>query len=193
MTGPKIIIFIGRPGSGKGTQADALVAALGIKHLSTGDMLRDERKAGSKLGLLAAGFMDSGVLVPDHIMIDIVVDRLKQPDCAAGILLDGFPRTLLQAQALGVALKDSGRAISAVVYLEVDRVTALKRIGERCRGADDQYETAVERQMVYETETAPVIYFYELEGLLSTIDGSGSVKEVSANLDVVIASIRGSS
>lgn len=190
MTEPKIIILIGRPGSGKGTQAETLVEALGVQHLSTGDMLRHERKTGSELGLQVAKIMDSGNLVPDPIMIEIVVDRLKQPDCATGALLDGFPRTLAQAEALASALEDGGKSVSAVIYLDVDRVTALRRIGERCRGEDDEYETAVGRQMVYESETEPVVRYYREQSLLSTIDGSRGIEEVGASLDEVIASIR---
>ena len=198
------LIFLGPPGAGKGTQAALLCKRYGLAHISTGDMLRQERKEKTPLGILAQEYIDRGELVPDSVIIDMVKGRLAQPDCAMGYLLDGFPRTTAQADALGEFAR-----IDRVINLAVPQQTIVSRISGRrlcpdcgavhhvrthhepgCRecGAtlyqreDDREETVMNRLRVYEEQTRPLIEYYEFRGLLSTVDGDRTPEEVDADI-----------
>lgn len=196
------LIFLGPPGAGKGTQAERVAEKYGIAHISTGDMLRAERRAKTPLGVAAQSYIDKGELVPDSVIIDMVRERLCQPDCENGFLLDGFPRTVQQADALnGIT------PVDAVINLEVPFARLVERISGRrmcaecgaathtsvhagagcpkCGGAlyqrdDDKQETVKNRLLVYQKQTEPLIAYYDTKGLLRNIDGDRSVDEVYA-------------
>ena len=202
------IIMLGPPGAGKGTQAKMLVDRLGIPQVSTGDMLREAVKKGTDLGKKAKEYMDAGKLVPDEVVIGIVKERLAQSDCGNGFILDGFPRTIPQAQALDEALKGLGKKIDHVVNVAVpaeELVTRLtgrrtcrqcgsmfhvvfnppKKEGvcDKCGGElyqrdDDKEETIRQRLKVYEDQTSPLIDYYGRKGVLHDIDGRGSIDEI---------------
>lgn len=179
------IIFFGPPGAGKGTQSGIIQAEHGVAHLSTGDMLRAAVAAGTDVGRTAKALMDEGKLVPDDIIIKIVADRIETPDCAAGFILDGFPRTLPQAQALDHMLADKGRKLDAVLQLRVPDEILIGRIEKRVREsgrarADDKPETLKRRLGVYHEQTAPVLPYYEQAGLLHVIDGNRPIDDVTA-------------
>ncbi len=201
------IIFIGPPGAGKGTQATRIVERFGVPHVSTGDMLRAAVKAGTPMGLLAQSFMNDGKLVTDEIVIGIVRERLAEADAARGVLLDGFPRTLPQAEALDRMLTEEGMAIDAVPVLEVaddlivDRIVGRRtdpvtgriyhltfdppppEIADRLvHRADDTEEAVRTRLAAYHAQTAPIIPFYEAKGVVRRIDGVGSQAEVTARV-----------
>lgn len=212
------LIFMGPPGAGKGTQAETLVKQLGIPHISTGDMFRMAIKQGTELGLKAKGFMDSGGLVPDAVTTGLVSERLNHGDCQSGFLLDGFPRTTLQAAALDNILSDMGRKIEAVINLNVKREALLGRLSGRricrdcgatyhiefnpparestcdqCSGevyqrSDDCIETIGNRLSVYDEQTAPLIAFYDEAGVLINIDGDQQPDKV---FEAIIAKIKG--
>jgi len=202
------LILLGPPGSGKGTQAKKMVEQYHIPQISTGDMLRAALKEKTRLGLEAKQYMDEGRLVPDEVVVGIVRDRLKAPDCQGGFILDGFPRTVPQAEALGVTLQGMERSIDHVISIEVDKEELLKRLGGRrtCRSCgamyhlifdpskkegacdkcggelyqrdDDQEETIRARLKVYDEQTAPLIAYYREKGLLRAIDGVGEVGQI---------------
>lgn len=172
-----LIVFIGPPGAGKGTQALRLVDYLRIPHLSTGDMLRQARKDESELGRQAASFMDAGRLVPDHLVIRMVAKRLDNDDCAHGCLLDGFPRTLEQAQRLDDYLREHGIHIDAVLELRVEDEELIRRLVGRHR-ADDALDIVRQRLEVYSAQTRPLLNYYDLQGLLDTVGGQGAPDEV---------------
>jgi len=182
------IVFIGPPGSGKGTQAQRLNDYLGIAHLSTGDMLRDPRCVATPAGRLALEHMNAGQLVPDDVVIEIVRERLKDPDCAKGSLFDGFPRTLSQAEALDRLLDGSGRPLKLVLELQVDEALLLERLLSRGRD-DDKAETIQERFRQYQLLTAPVVDYYRGRGILRSIDGNGSPDEVFAQIKQAVDAI----
>jgi len=197
---------MGTPGAGKGTQADLLASRFGACHISTGDMLREAARGGSELGREARRYMDQGKLVPDEVVIGIVAERLDTPECKGGFLLDGFPRTVAQAQALDAFLARRGQPLGGVILITLPRAEALARLAERrvceqcgtmgtagppaatercarCGGrlvqrADDREETILQRMDVYTRETAPVLEHYRCAGLLREIDGSGSREDV---------------
>jgi adenylate kinase len=171
------IIFIGAPGAGKGTQAERLVRSLGIPHLSTGEMLRWHRKAGDELGREAGSFMDAGQLVPDPLIIRMVALRLEEPDCRGGCLLDGFPRTLGQAQAFDKQVAEQGHPINVVLELRVPEDELLRRLGGRKR-VDDQPCVIEERLFAYREQTQPLLEYYRQQGLLETINGVGGPDDV---------------
>lgn len=203
------IILMGPPGAGKGTQADFLKTELSIPHISTGDMFRKAVTQGTPLGLEAKRYMDSGQLVPDSVTIGIVKERLSEDDCKKGFLLDGFPRTIPQADALGQTLKELGMGLDAVINVKVRREILIERLtgrrvckscgatyhklfnpskaGEKCESCggelyqrnDDSIETVGNRLDVYEKQTAPLIKYYEEKGLLLEIDGEQSVQDVT--------------
>ena len=190
------LILLGPPGAGKGTQAQRLVEKYGIVQLSTGDMLRAAVAAGTPVGLKAREIMARGELVPDDVVVAIVADRIEKPDARNGFILDGFPRTVPQAEALERMLRDKGQSLDAVVELKVDegillerverRVAEMKARGEPLR-ADDNPESLKKRLDAYRAQTAPLVHFYAGKGLLKTIDGMAPIPEVTAALGRVLA------
>lgn len=188
-----IIVLLGPPGGGKGTQADRLAEITGSPHVSTGAILRSEVARGTDLGREARPIMESGALVPDSLMVRIIESRLVEADAEAGVILDGFPRTLAQAQALDAMLERNGRAVSLVVSLEVPRAVLRQRVLGRARteGREDDTEEAFTRRMeVYESETAPVVAHYRSTGVrIERIDGSPSVERVTEEIRSVLGSV----
>ena len=182
------LILLGPPGAGKGTQAARLVERHGIVQLSTGDMLRAAVSAGTPVGLRAKDIMARGELVPDDVVVSIVADRIEEPDARNGFILDGFPRTVAQAEALERMLRDKGLRLDAVVELKVDDAILLDRIRKRVAEsagsvrADDTPEALEKRLKVYHAQTAPLVAFYRERGLLRTVDGMASVDEVSRQI-----------
>ena len=175
------IVLLGPPGAGKGTQAAAIVEALGIPHISTGDMLRAAVKAGTPVGLKAKAVMDAGELVSDEIVIGIAEERLSQEDAKNGFLLDGFPRTLAQAEALEALLDRLGAKLDCCLALTVDNEAVVTRLLKRAEiegRADDNEETIRERMRVYDRETAPLLEFYRERNLLIEVSGMGTIEEV---------------
>lgn len=181
------LIFLGAPGSGKGTQAGSLVTQFGLAHVSTGDILRAAVANKTALGLEAHSFMSAGKLVPDAVVIGIIGERLLQPDCANGFLLDGFPRTVPQAEALAQILDTLGKQLSRVIYLEVGEEELFKRLLARGR-SDDSAETVRERLTVYQNQTAPLIEHYGRLGLLARIEGIGSVDDIGGRIRAALPS-----
>ncbi len=171
------LVFFGPPGAGKGTQAQKIVAEFGIPQISTGDILRAAVSKGTELGKQAGPLMAAGKLVPDELVIGIVEERLKEPDCTKGFLLDGFPRTIPQAEALAKALEKHGKRIEQVVSLEVPDEVIHERMKGRGR-ADDSPETVQKRLDVFRQQTSPLKAHYEKAGLLRTINGVGSLDEI---------------
>jgi len=171
------IVFIGPPGAGKGTQAERLVGAYRIAHLSTGDMLRAAREAGTEIGREADRYMSAGQLVPDETILAIVAQRLTEPDCRGGYLLDGFPRTLAQAEALDRMLEEAATPLDMVLELRVPEEELFERLAGRGR-ADDNPEVIRQRLVAYREQTEPLLDYYRQRGLLQTIDGQGTVEEV---------------
>jgi adenylate kinase len=206
------IILLGPPGSGKGTQAQKMMERYHIPQISTGDILRGAVKEQTPLGVEAKGYMDQGKLVPDEVVVGIVRERLKGSDCDGGIILDGFPRTVPQAEALDTTLGEIKREINHVVSIEVPNEELVRRLTGRrtCRNCgamyhiifgpptkegvcdkcggelyqrdDDQEETIRARLRVYEEQTAPLISYYRGKGLLRTIDGVGEIEEIFRNI-----------
>jgi adenylate kinase len=182
------LILLGPPGAGKGTQAQLLVAKHSIVQLSTGDMLRAAVAAGTPVGLKAKAIMDRGDLVSDDVMIEIIADRLDRPDAAKGFILDGFPRTVAQAEALSGLLGKRGLKLDGVIELAVDDDVLTDRIAGRAKEtggarADDTVETLRKRLSVYHAQTAPVAEYYRKKGMLKSVDGMGTVDEVSAAIE----------
>ena len=209
---PIYIVLLGPPGAGKGTQAQTISKAFGLPHISSGDLFRDNLKRETKLGMLAKGFIDRGELVPDDVTISMVHDRLEQDDCAKGALLDGFPRTLAQAQALTAMLQEMQAKVDAVPYIKVPDEILIERLSGRwtCRAEghvyhekyhlpkkpgicdldsselyqreDDKPETVKNRIKVYFQQTMPLIDYYQKAGKLIEIDGAQSIERVGAEL-----------
>ncbi|HSH82947.1 MAG TPA: adenylate kinase [Herpetosiphonaceae bacterium] len=206
------VILVGPPGAGKGTQAKALEARLGLKHIASGDLFRRAIREETEMGLLARSFVDRGELVPDEVVIEMIVERLYQPDCALGVIFDGFPRTKEQAGALERTLEEHGQGIDAVIYLTAPRDILLKRIAGRvtCRGcqasyniyysppvaenvcdrcgdelyerSDDNWNTAKHRLEVYMRQTMPLIDHYRDQGILHEVDGNYYIEKVTERL-----------
>jgi adenylate kinase len=179
------IVFIGPPGAGKGTQAALVVGRYGIAHLSTGDMLRAARDAQTELGKLADQYMSAGQLVPDEIILKIVQERLQADDCRRGYLLDGFPRTLAQAEALDRMLSQDGTPLDVVLELRVPEEELFRRLSGRGR-ADDKPEVIRQRLVAYRQQTEPLLDYYQRRGLLQTIDGLGTVEEIFQRIQQVL-------
>lgn len=177
------IILLGPPGAGKGTQAERLCASHKLTHLSTGDLLRAAVAAESDLGKQAKSFMDAGDLVPDALVVALVVERLGSGEEGAGFLLDGFPRNVAQAEALGEALGES--KIDCVVHMKLDDEEIVRRLLGRGR-KDDTEPVIRNRLKVYRDETAPLIAYYEARGVLQTVDAAGTVDEVEARIGAAI-------
>ena len=183
------LILLGPPGAGKGTQAQRLIAKHGIVQLSTGDMLRAAVAAGTPVGLRAKSIMERGELVPDDIVVAIIADRIGQSDAKQGFVLDGFPRTVPQAEALDRLLAERGLELDAVMELKVDEGILLQRIerrvaemtgrGEKVR-ADDNPEVLKGRLSAYRAQTAPLVDYYASKGMLKTVDGMASIDDVTA-------------
>ncbi len=182
------IVFIGPPGAGKGTQAEKIIERYGVAHLSTGDMLRAARDAKTEVGLKADEYMSRGELVPDDIIVAIIRDRLNEPDCEKGYLLDGFPRTIAQAEALDAMLKERGTPLDVVLELQVPEEELFKRLARRGR-ADDKPEVIKQRLVAYRTQTAPLLDYYQKAGLLKSIDGLGTVDEIFERIVGVLDAI----
>ena len=212
------IILMGPPGAGKGTQAEKLVELYQIPHISTGDMFRKAQKDGTELGLKAKEYMEQGQLVPDEVTVGIVRERLAEADCKDGFLLDGFPRTVQQADALVGILKDLGMALDRVINIEVDKAFLVDRLtgrrvcrtcgatfhvvnkapkvegvcdkcgGELYQRNDDKIETVSNRLDVYAAQTAPLIEYYQSKGVMSSIDGSKSMEDVLADIRSALGS-----
>ncbi len=189
------LILLGPPGCGKGTQSQRLTDKYAIPQLSTGDMLRAAVSAGTPVGLKARDIMARGELVPDDVVVAIVADRIGQPDAKNGFILDGFPRTVPQAEALDRMLKQKGMRLDAAIELKVDEGILHQRIAKRvadmqARGetirADDNPEALEKRVHAYRLQTAPLVSYYENNGLLRSTDGMASIEEVSAAIDGIL-------
>jgi adenylate kinase len=217
---PLYLVLLGGPGAGKGTQAERLSKTLGIPQVSTGDLFRENLKRETELGLLAKGYMERGELVPDEVTVGMVRERLSRPDCARGAILDGFPRTVTQAEALEELLADMGVGLSAVPYIKVPEDVLLARLAgrwtcrkcgamyhelfspakeagvcDKCGGElyqrpDDTPETQKHRIKVYFEQTAPLIDYYRNKGVLVEVDGRPGIDEIQVKLLREIASRR---
>lgn len=206
------IVFLGAPGAGKGTQAAAVARELNLAHIASGDLFRQALEQGTKLGKKARNYMEKGILVPDEVTIQMVLERLSAPDCAHGVILDGFPRNIAQAEALDKALARQNKAIDKAMYIKVSEEELLRRLSgrwlcnkcqkaynitgsppkvagkcDRCGGElyqrpDDNPQTVKKRLRVYFAETAPLIDYYAQKGKLLEIDGEGSVDEVKRRI-----------
>ncbi len=181
------LVLVGPPGAGKGTQAGVIAERVGIPHISTGDIFRANVGQGTPLGLQAKEYMDAGQLVPDDVTNAMVADRLTQPDVAAGFLLDGYPRNLGQADVLAANLGEAATPLDAVIEIVVDTEHVVQRLLARGQGrADDNEEVIRHRLKVYASETEPLVGYYRERGLLRTVDGVGSVDEVTARILAVL-------
>ncbi|MGB1441750.1 MAG: adenylate kinase, partial [Candidatus Puniceispirillaceae bacterium] len=185
------VILFGPPGAGKGTQAQMLVSEFGMVQLSTGDMLRAAIAAESELGLKAKSIMDAGQLVSDDIMIGMISERMDAPDCANGVILDGFPRTVAQAEALDQMFADKNIALDSVIEIAVDEAALFARIENRAAEtggsrSDDNAEVLAERLKVYHANTAPILPYYKDKNKLVTIDGMQSIDKVSEDIRSVM-------
>ena len=175
------VVMLGPPGAGKGTQAVRLAKDLRIPHLSTGEMLRDAAAQKTGIGLRAEELFTEGRLVPDNEVIQIVEERLSKPDCATGCVLDGFPRTVVQAEALDRILEGAGRSIDIVLEMSVSVEEVEERMLSRGR-ADDTHEAIAVRMAEYQARTAPLTDYYRDRGLLTVIPGEGTLDEVAARI-----------
>ncbi len=181
------IILLGPPGAGKGTQAKILEEGRGLKQLSTGEMLRSEVASGSELGQEAKRIMDEGKLMPDSLMVEMIEHRIQQPDCAKGFILDGFPRTVAQAEGLAQMLASHNMSLHAVIEVRVPDEVLFQRIETRAKetgGArsDDNVETLRKRLTVYHEQTAPILPYYSSKGTLHVVDGMQSIEAVKAEI-----------
>ena len=191
------IVLFGPPGAGKGTQARRIVARYGIVQLSTGDMLREAVATDPKFGPRAREILEKGGLVPDEMVIGIISDRIDRPDCGAGFILDGFPRTLPQAKALDALLTAKGLALNVVIELRVDDEALVARIADRRNKAtegavraDDNLEVLKRRLALYHERTEPILPYYREKGLLRSVNGMAGVEEVWASIEEVLQARR---
>lgn len=189
----KNIVIFGAPGSGKGTQSDKLIEKYGFKHISTGDVLRDQIKRGTELGKTAKGFIDEGKLIPDELMVGILADVYDSfGKDHEGVIFDGFPRTIPQAEALKAMLAERGHKVAAMVELHVPDEELVKRLvlrGKVSGRSDDNEETINKRLAVYHTQTAPLIDWYKAEGLHHYVKSYGVLEEIFADVCKVIDSL----
>lgn len=216
---PTYIVLLGPPGAGKGTQAQVISEKLGLPHISSGDIFRENLKNQTELGRLAKDYMDRGELVPDDVTIAMIRERLSRPDCAPGALLDGFPRTPAQAEALTLMLAEFGGRVNAVPYINVPEQVLIERLTGRwtCRAEghvfhaqfnppkvsgvcdfdgselyqreDDKEETVTRRIRVYLEQTMPLIEYYRQRGLLLEVDGSKPIEQVSIDLLAALSTV----
>jgi adenylate kinase len=190
------LILFGPPGAGKGTQARLLEMGLGLKHLSTGDILRAAVAAGTELGKKCKAIMERGDLVPDEVVVAIIAERMAQSDCGGGAIFDGFPRTIAQAEALDRMLAGHGEQIDAVIELKVDDGALIGRMESRIREnpaavrADDNPETLRKRLAVYRKQTAPLLAYYRRQRKLHTVDGMASIEAVSRAIRDVVRGLK---
>lgn len=185
------IILLGPPGAGKGTQAQRIVSDRGMVQLSTGDMLREAIANGTELGLKAKAIMDRGDLVADDIILGMIREKLVSPECAAGVILDGFPRTAAQAEALDIMLAELDQRIDAVIELQVDEAALIDRIENRAREtggarADDNAEVLKKRLAVYHELTAPILPYYGDRGMVQVVDGMQPIETVASRIDEIL-------
>ena len=187
------IILLGPPGAGKGTQAKRIEENHTVVQLSTGEMLRAAVASGSELGQQAKQIMDAGQLMPDALMVEMISDRIEAPDCGNGFILDGFPRTLGQAEALDRMLEQKGLRLDAVVEIKVDDKALVERIetrikesGEGSARSDDNVETLKKRLDVYHAQTAPILPYYAQRGILKSVDGMASIDEVTDQIESIL-------
>lgn len=186
------VVLMGAPGAGKGTQAKKLEASLGLPQVATGDLFRANLKNETELGKLARTYMDKGELVPDEVTVAMVRDRLSQPDCAHGAILDGFPRTTAQAKALDELLNEFSAKIAIVPFIDVSQDVLVERLAKRAEiegRADDNEETIRVRMEVYQSETAPLLAYYDEKGLLVKINGEQSIHKVTEDLTEVVQKV----
>lgn len=179
------IVIFGAPGSGKGTQSERIMAKYGISHISTGDVLRAEMKNGTQLGKVAKGYIDQGQLLPDNLIVDMLASTLDGLKDSKGVIFDGFPRTIAQAEALKEMLAVRGQAVSVMLDLDVpedELMTRLLKRGQESGRADDNEETIRKRLTVYHSQTAPLIDWYKKEGLYAHIDGLGELERITADI-----------
>jgi adenylate kinase len=184
------LLLLGAPGAGKGTQAVRLAARLGVPHVSTGDLLRAAVAAGTPLGREAKGYMDRGELVPDSVVIGLAAERLSRPDAKTGFVLDGFPRTVPQAEALDAELARLGTQLDRCLVLVTDEPALVARLLKRAQlegRSDDNQSTIRNRMRVYREQTEPLIAFYRRRRLLREVDGMGTIEEVEKRIQEGIA------
>ena len=186
------VVLLGPPGSGKGTQAVRLTTKYGVPQIATGDMLRAQVEAGTRLGRQVNAYLDRGELVPDSLVVDIIRDRLSQPDAQHGFVLDGFPRTVPQARALDQLLVELNRPLDAVIYLDVDRTSLVDRLAQRAlvdQRRDDRPDVIPHRIDVFLEQTAPLIEYYRGQGKLMLIDGTLLPDQVAIAVDTIFGSL----
>ena len=210
------IIMLGAPGAGKGTQADMICSKYNVPHISTGDIFRANIKNGTELGMTAKGYMDRGELVPDSLVVDLVIDRIHQDDCENGYVLDGFPRTIPQAEALDAALANAGEAVDYAINVDVPDENIVTRMSGRracvkcgatyhikynapkqegicdncgselIQREDDKPETVLNRLSVYHEQTQPLIDYYDGKGIVKNIDGTKDLNDVFADITAIL-------
>lgn len=206
------IIMLGAPGAGKGTQADILSKEMNLPHIASGDLFRQALEGRTEVGLLAKSYMDKGELVPDEVAIKMILEKINQPDCASGCLLDGFPRTLHQAQVLDKALKEQGKSIDKAIYIEVPNEELVKRLSgrwlcrvcqtpyhiinsppktpgkcDKCGGelyqrSDDREETVKDRLSIFFAQTVPILDYYKKQGKLIRVNGNLGIQGVAGEI-----------